>query len=52
METLLKIWVGNEISIEVHPTKKQAEAAGKKFIRVLKASNKKWGGAGWEIIKR
>lgn len=52
METLLKTWVGNEILIEVHSTKKSAVAAGKKFIRVLKVSNREWGSAGWETIKK
>ena len=48
MATILKTWVGKEVSMELHSTKKAAEAAGKKFIRVLKASNKEWGSAGWE----
>ena len=48
METILKTWVGKEVTMEVYPTKKAAQAAGKKFIRVLRASNKEWGSAGWE----
>ena len=51
MKTILKTWVGKEISIEVHPTKKAAQAAGKKFMRVLRASDTKWSSAGWETIK-
>lgn len=49
MATILKTWVGKEVSMELHSTKKAAEAAGKKFIRVLKASNREWGSAGWEV---
>jgi hypothetical protein len=48
MTTILKTWVGKEVTMEVYPTKKAAQAAGKKFIRVLRASDKEWGSAGWE----
>lgn len=48
MGTILKTWVGKEVSMELHSTKKAAEAAGKKFIRELRVSNKEWGSAGWE----
>ena len=48
MGTILKTWVGNEVTMELYATKKAAEAAGKKFIRVLRASNREWGSAGWE----
>ena len=48
MGTILKMWVGNEVTMELYATKKAAQAAGKKFIRVLRASDKEWGSAGWE----
>jgi hypothetical protein len=52
METVLKTWIGNQSSVEVYPTKKAAEAAGKKFMRVLRASTTEWSSAGWETIKK
>ena len=48
MTTILKTWVGKEVTMELYATKKAAQAAGKKFIRVLKASDREWGSAGWE----
>ena len=48
MTTVLKTWVGKEVTMELYATKKAPQAAGKKFIRVLRASDREWGSAGWE----